>query len=72
MLDTITINISKETHSTLDDVATEEGISPDDLVNEAIKEYLFFRKLRLLREDMIAKAQKQGIFTDQDVFKLVS
>ncbi len=72
MRDTITINISKEIHLTLDDVATEEDISLDDLVNEAIKEYLFFRKLRLLRENMIAKAQKQGIFTDQDVFKLVS
>ena len=67
-----TITIPKEIRLTLDDIATKEGISPDDLVNEVIKEYLFFRRFRLLRENMITKAQKQGIFTDQDVFNLVS
>ena len=72
MQETITINISSEIHSALDDVATKEGISSDDLINEAIKEYLFFHRLRLLREKLSAKAQRQGIFTDHDVFKLVS
>ena len=72
MQETITINISSKIHSALDDVAIKEGISPDDLINEAIKEYLFFHKLRLLREKLAAKAQKQGIFTDQDVFERIS
>ena len=68
MQETITISISKEARSALDDLVSKEGISPDKLVSEAIEEYLFFRRLRLLREQMIAKAQKQGILTDQDVF----
>jgi len=72
MQETITISISKEVRSALDDVVSKEGISPDKLVNEAIEEYLFFHRLRLLREQMTAKAKKQGILIDQDVFKLVS
>jgi hypothetical protein len=31
----------------------------------------FFRRFRLLRERMIARAQAQGIYTDQDVFDRV-
>lgn len=67
MQETITISISSEVHSALDDVAIEEGMSSDDLINEAIKEYLFFHKLRLLREKLAVKARKQGISTEQDV-----
>ena len=37
-----------------------------------IKEYLFFRRFRLLRERMVPKAQARGIYTDQDVFERVS
>lgn len=54
MQETITISISSEIHSAL--VAIKECISPDDLINEAIKEYLFFHRLRLLREKLVAKA----------------
>jgi len=72
MQEPITINLPKEVRSALDDVTSREGISPDDLISEAIKEYLFFRRLRSLRERMIAKAQMQGIYTDQDVFNRVS
>lgn len=72
MQETITVNLPKEVRSALDDVTSKEGISPDDLISEAIKEYLFFRRLRSLRERMIAKAQMQGIYTDQDVFNRVS
>ncbi len=72
MQETITITLPKEIQLALDDVTQKEGISPNDLISEAIKEYLFFRRLRLLRERMIVKAQAQGIYTEQDVFERVS
>jgi len=64
MQETITINIPKEIQSELDDIIAREGISPDDLISEAIKEYFFFRRFRSLRERMIIKAQNQGIHTE--------
>jgi metal-responsive CopG/Arc/MetJ family transcriptional regulator len=72
MQDTITITLPKEIRLALDNVRRKEGISLNELISEAVKEYLFFRRLRLLRERMIVKAQAQGIYTDQDVFDRVS
>ncbi len=68
----ITINLPAKIRSAMDDVTREDGISIDDLIREAITEYLFFRRLHSLRERLIAKAQSQGIYTDQDVFEQVS
>jgi metal-responsive CopG/Arc/MetJ family transcriptional regulator len=69
---TITFSLPPEMKPELDDVTQKEGISSGELITKAIKEYLFFRQFRLLREKMIPKAQAQGIYTDQDVFDRVS
>jgi hypothetical protein len=66
------LTLPKDIRSTLDDLTRREGISPNDLILEAIKWYLLLRQIRLLRERMVPKAQAQGIFTDQDVFDRVS
>lgn len=72
MQETITLTLPKDICSALEDLTRREGISPGDLILEAIETYLFLRQFRLLRERMIPKAQAQGIFTDQDVFDRVS
>jgi len=72
MEETITITLAEEIRSAMNDAIREEGISPDDLIGEAVRQYLFSRRFRLLRERMLPKAQAQGILTDQDVFDLVS
>ena len=72
MQKTITITLPKELRAALDDLTRREGIPPDQLIAEAVREYLFFRQLHLLRERMIAKAKAQGIHSDQDVFDRVS
>ena len=72
MEDTMTIRLTAKVKSDLVNVGQEEGISPNELISTAVEEYLFFRRFRLLRERMVAKAQAQGIYTDQDVFELVS
>lgn len=72
MPETITITLPEEIRLALDDVLQKEGISANELISKAIKEYLFVRRLRLLRERMIAKAQAQGVETEQDVFERVS
>ena len=47
-------------------------ISPDELIGQALREHLFLRQFRLLRERMTPRAKAQGIVTDQDVFDRVS
>jgi hypothetical protein len=72
MRENIVVNLPQKIRLALDEITSEEGVSIDDLVCEAVTEYLFFRQLRLLRERMIAKAQSKGIYKDQDVFDQVS
>jgi predicted transcriptional regulator len=72
MADTITVTLSKDAKVMLDDLRQQEDISLNELASEAIEEYVFFRRFRLLRERMTTKAKAQGIYTDQDVFERVS
>jgi metal-responsive CopG/Arc/MetJ family transcriptional regulator len=69
---TINISLSKETLAALDDLTRKENVSVEDIINEAVKQYLFFRKLTLLRERLSARAQAIGINNEQDVFNLIS
>lgn len=41
-------------------------------IAKKIKHYLFVRRFRRLREQMISHAQAQGIYTDEDVFERIS
>jgi len=72
MRETITISVSEEIKAELDKIAYDEGISRSDIVRESLRDYLFTRRFRQLRAKMLAKAQAQDIFTDEDVFKRVS
>ena len=72
MQEQITISLPEDVSAALDLASREDGVSRDDVIGQAIKNYLFVRKFRLLRESMTAKAVAQGISTDQDVFDLVS
>lgn len=70
MKGTLTIDLPEEVESALEEATREEGLSPNDLVNKALSDYLFVRKFRLLRERMVAESQET--YTDQDVFDLIS
>lgn len=72
MLEPIAVTLPADLQSALEDITRKEGISRDEVIGRAIKEHLFLRQFRLLRERMTPKAQAQGISTDQDVFDLVS
>jgi len=72
MRETITISLPKKLKKILDKISAQEGISRSDILRESLREYLFLRRFRMLRAQLITKAQAQGIHTDEDVFKLVS
>jgi len=72
MQETIAVTLPDEVKVALDQVVSQAGQSRDELICEALRDYLFIRKFRLLREHMTSKAQAQGIYTDQDVFDRVS
>ncbi|MGH8476169.1 MAG: hypothetical protein ACRERS_04590 [Methylococcales bacterium] len=72
MREPITVSLPDDLRSNLDEAVREAGKSADELLCNALRDYLFFRKFRLVREHLTAKAEALGIRTDQDVFDRVS
>jgi len=72
MADSINLTLPTDVKDALDDIARQEGVGADAVIEQAVKEHLFLRKFRLLRQRLSAQALSQGIITDQDVFDRVS
>jgi predicted transcriptional regulator len=72
MQEQLTVSMPSELKVALNELTRSTGVPPDELVGEAIKQYLFVRRFHTLRERMAPHARAQGILTDQDVFDCVS
>ena len=72
MVQSFTVTLPADVKQAVDELSKREGISPDEVVGQAVKQHVFLRQFRSLRERMAAKAKDQGIATDQDVFDRVS
>lgn len=68
----VTVNLPSDLKRELDEAVQETGKPPNELMCEALRDYLFIHKFRLLREHMIPRAQAQGIYTDEDAFDRIS
>lgn len=66
----ITIELPEETKAALDEAVREEGITTNNFVAAALKDYLFIRRFRNLRDRMMAESA--DAYTDQDVFDRIS
>lgn len=69
---TITISVPEQMRSEIDKMSQADGVSRSDIVRESLRDYLFVRRFRTMRNSMVAKASARGIYTDQDVFDHVS
>jgi hypothetical protein len=56
----------------IDKIAKRENIKKTDIVRGALNRYVACIDLKAIREVLVPEAQKKGIYTDEDVFKLVS
>lgn len=70
MSNTITITLSTENRAALEALREQERI--DDIINQAIRDYLFIRRFREVRARMIKGIEKFGVRSDDDVFEMVS
>ena len=68
----ISITLPVDVQLALDELSRSEGVPRDEVVNRAVKQHLFLRRFRSLRERMLAKAADHGAVSDQDVFDRVS
>lgn len=66
---TLTIRISDELRTELDEVSRETHKAVNDIVMEALRRYLAVTKFRSIRKNVLPLAKAQGLLTDEDVFK---
>lgn len=67
MMQSITIRLPEEIKQALDDFSREQGISADEVVGRAVRQHLFLRRFRSLRERLLAKVQSDNGLTDDGV-----
>jgi len=72
MRDTVTISLPRGIRREVDRIAEREGVSRSEILRASLEDYLFVRRFRALRQRMMAAAQAQGVFTDEDVFDRLS
>ena len=72
MRESISISLPEALKVELDEAVQAEGVSRSDVVREALREYLFVRRFRELRRELMPYAEARGIFTDDDVFREAS
>ncbi len=68
----ITIRLDPSLEDMLDRVCRETGRSRSDVVRDALRRQLTLELFEEARRQLIPFAEAQGIFTDEDVFRLVS
>jgi predicted transcriptional regulator len=66
---TLTLRIPDELDRELEQQSLATRLSKSDLAREALQRYLQVAKLRALRAELVPLAQRQGINTDEDVFR---
>jgi predicted transcriptional regulator len=54
------------------EIARSEGVDAETVIAEAVRQHVFLRRFRSLRERLAVKAQYDGPFTDEEVFNQVS
>lgn len=72
MREVISISASPEELETLDKTAAKEGVTRSRLVRKAIKGYIRTQQLEALRQQGIPLGRSMNVYSDEDVFNLVS
>ena len=69
---TVTIRIPMKMSKQLRRLCREQEKSASEVLRESLRRYLAEEELEQIRRKLRPYAEAQGIFTDEDVFKVVS
>lgn len=68
----VSISLPDDMAAQLERIAKKAGRSKSGIIKEALRAYLWETRFMKIRKDMSIKAEKEGILTDEDIFKVVS
>ena len=67
-MSTLTLRVPDDLDRALERQSAAQGVSKSDFAREALRRYLRVAEFRQLRTRLVARAQANGIHTDDDVF----
>lgn len=68
----VTISLPDELGERLDAFSRNNDLTRSEVIKEALRRYFAQVEFQRLRSRMVPGAEEQGVFTDQDVFDIVS
>jgi predicted transcriptional regulator len=72
MREVISISLTKELKKKLEELSKNSQSSKSAIVKQALRQFFAKEEFANLRGKMVPKAEKRGIYTDEDVFEKVS
>jgi len=72
MRESLSISLPGDLKEKVDRYSQDAGMTRSDVAREALREYLFVRRFRALREELLRYGEAAGLHTDEDVFREVS
>lgn len=72
IMSTLTLQIPDDLKQQLEELGRQRQQTTVELVRESLRRYLAQEELLRIRENLRPYAEKQGLLTDEDVFKVVS
>ena len=69
---TITLRVPEEMKNALDTICEEEGKNMSLIVRDYLERLITVYKFKSLREKTLPYAEKQDIFSDEDVFSKIT
>lgn len=72
MKKTLTIRLPDDLRKELEQISRTTDKPASDIVRESLRRYLTLIKFRRLRNKVLPYAEAHGLFTDEDVFNIVS
>ncbi len=68
----VTVRLDPELEELLDEVCRATGRSRSEVIRDALRRQLSLRLFEEARRKVLPYAEARGIFTDEDVFELMS
>ena len=72
MRSTLTISLSSELRRNIAKAAKLQGLTESEFVRRALRRQLWSEAFEATRRELVPKARAMGMYTDEDVFKLIS
>ena len=72
MRQTVAVSLPQDLAGELDALAEREGASRSEIVRDALRRYLAVREYQRIREAILPFAEAQGVYTDEDIFRITS